>query len=365
MNGLHLSDLSSNVVAMTEFERLHEAAARSQEVLNRVAGISEQIASGEWDSDLTEQQARNLADAISEVTEIVRASRSAAGSVKMGVAPAEQWRGLLPFNRKERFFTGTVFPALVSSTGCWHLQRCLNLFGVPASVQAGEYAKVQLLTEYGFAESVFTVEDKARWGTDFTRETPDIVLVGPDWLLAIEAKMYHNPTATALHAQMAAQRPLIDHWQEVLGLPETNVVHALLLPQRLADRERAGLQDQRVVTWEDLLETYRPVAPPYWTSVLQEGLDRHSELESRLKENFTPNAEGIMTGQAIVEAWRNDALTIGYVGRRNGLHGYEFTTDISEGKWPSQKYQVRSEPIQAKNWMSVAEFLAAVTGGTS
>ena len=345
---------------MTDYDRLHDQAARASEVLTRVAGIADQIAKGEWDGDLSDEQAVDLADSLAEITEAVRASRSAAGSSKFDSPKPDQWSGLLPFNRKERFFTGTVFPCLVGANAFWHIQRTLDLFGLPAETQVGENAQVQFLTEYGFAESVYTDSDKAKWGVDFTRETPDIVLVGPDWLLAIEGKVFHNPTAASLTAQMAAQRPLVDHWQQVLGLDPEKVVHGLLLPRRLADRERHGLVGQVVVTWEDLLERYRHVAPPYWVSVLAEALDRHEELESRFTEAFTPNAEGIRTGQAIVDEWRNDALTIGYVGRRNGLHGVEFTDDVTSGKWMTQKYQVPSEPMTAKNWFSVEDFIAAV-----
>lgn len=348
---------------MSEYDDLRQSATQAQQYLTRAADIAQQIADGEWDADLSPEQAIDLAASLLEIAETARATRSAAGSAQVHVEPPAQWRGLLPFNRKERFFTGTVFTGLVGANGFWHLQRCLDLFGVPAEAQVGESAKVQFLTEYGFAESVFTEGDKAKWDTAFTRETPDIVLVGPDWLLAIEAKMFHNPTAAALAEQMAAQRPLIDYWRSVLGIPERNVVHALLLPERLARRERhalpAGLADH-VVTWEDLLARYRYIAPPYWVSVLAEALDRHEELESRLKENFAANAEGVMTGQAIVDAWKDDALKYGYVGRRGGLKGPEFTEDVASGRWASQKYQVRVEPITAKNWFEVSDFLATV-----
>lgn len=351
------------MAAVTDYDSLHSAAGWAREVLGRVSNIADQIASGLWDDDLTPDQARDLADSLRELAEAARASRSAAGSAKVNVEPGEPWRGPLPFNRKERFFTGTVFPGLVGATGYWHLQRALDLFGVPVRAEVGGSPEIQFITEYGFAESVYTDDDKAKWGTDFTRETPDIVLAGPDWLLAIEAKMFHNPTADALNAQMSAQRPLVECWQQVLGMPTENVVHALLLPERLARRERAGLTDQVVVTWENILDAYRHVAPPYWVSVLAEALDRHEELESKFTESFQPNAENVMTGQAIVDAWRNDALTIGYVGRRNGLHGPEFTHDVAEGTWAAQRYQVRSEPIVAKNWFTVADFLEAVAGG--
>jgi hypothetical protein len=178
---------------MTEWERLHQSAAWAKDVLSRVSGIAAQIAGGEWDNQLTSERASDLADSLAELAEVVRAGRSAAGSASLDIEPTPQWSGLLPFNRKERFFTGTVFPGLVGSTGFWHLQRCLDLFGVPVQVQGGEFAEVQFLTEYGFAESVFTDADRAKWGTHFTRETPDIVILGKDWLLANRSESVPQP----------------------------------------------------------------------------------------------------------------------------------------------------------------------------
>ena len=37
------------------------------------------------------------------------------------------------------------------------------------------------------------------------------MLAGPDWLLAVEAKMFHDPDSQALNAQLARQRVVIDY----------------------------------------------------------------------------------------------------------------------------------------------------------
>lgn len=349
-----------HAVDVTEFEVLHATAQQAQQFLERGAGIAEQIAAGEWDNDLTPAQARDLSDSLAETAEIVRVMRSNAGEAKADLNHGPQWRGSLPFNRKERFFTGTVFPGLVAGTGFWHIQRLLDIFDVPVSAQVGEFAQIQFLTEYGFAESVYTEEDKAKWGNASTRETPDIVIVGPNWLLAIEAKMYHSPSAASLNEQMAAQAQIVNHWREVLDLPAERVVHALLLPERLAQRERAGLTNQRVVTWEDLLEAFRNVGPRYWVSVLADALERHEELQSRTLN--LQNAEAFMTGAEIVQDATSEAPTVGYVGRVGGAAGARFAADVETGGWRSQRYQVRATPVEAsnRNWMPVAVFLAAV-----
>lgn len=351
---------SEHDVDVTEFDALHAAAQQAQQFLERGAGIAEQIGAGEWDADLTPEQARDLTDSLAETAEVVRTMRSSAGEVKANVDQASQWLGPLPLNRKERFFTGTVFPGLVAGTGFWHIQRLLDLFGVPAAPQVGEFAQIQFLTEYGFAESVFTDEDKEKWGSAFTRETPDIVILGPDWLLAIEAKMYHSPSAASLNEQMAAQAPIIDHWRTVLDLEADRVVHALLLPARLAQRERAGLTSHRVITWEALLDAFRYVGPRYWVSLLTQAIERHPDLESRALSQ--PNAEAIMTGAEIVDDAMSDAPTVGFVGRAGGSAGARFAADVESGGWRTQRYQVRSTAVEAtnRNWMLVGEFLLAV-----
>ncbi|MBM9459984.1 hypothetical protein JK386_08715 [Nocardioides sp. zg-536] len=345
---------------MTSHEDLHQTATHAQHLFERAAGIAEQVAKGEWDDNLSEGEATNLAAALSEAAEVARAVRADAGALKHGAPVDVQWRGLLPLNRKERFYTGTVFPALTTSTGFWHLPRLLDLFGLDVDAQAGSSAQVQFLTEYGFAESVYTDADKAKWGEEFTRETPDIVLVGCDWLLAIEAKMFHAPSAASLNEQMAAQAPIIEHWRQVLDLPTENVAHALLLPERLATRERNGLTSHLVVTWEALLDAFRPVAPPYWTSVLAEALERHEELES--KTISMPNAQGRMTGAEIVADALSPSPLVAFVGRVGGATGARFAEDISTGTWQSALYQVRAEPVAASNpnWMPVEAFLHAV-----
>jgi hypothetical protein len=338
---------------------LHAAAQHARQMLERALGIVDQIATGAWDADLSESQQRDLADSLLELAERARRVRSDAGAAKSGTSGADQWRGPLPFNRKERFFTGSVFPGLVGETGFFHLQRCLDLFGVPAQAETGEHAKIQFLTEYGFTESVVLQADRDRWGTGLGRETPDIVMAGPNWLLAIEAKVFHNPTAAALEAQMTAQRPLVDHWRRTLDIPAENVVHALLLPERLAARERDGLISSTVVTWEDLLDAYRHVAPPYWVSVLSDALENHAVLES-VGAAFKANSDRAVSGAAIVADAMSEAPTIASVGRRGGRYGKGFLADVETGQWAAQIYEVRSEPLDARNWMTVAEFLEAI-----
>jgi len=80
----------------------------------------------------------------------------------------------LPFNLKERYFTGTVLPMLVCADNFAHFGRLTELAGLGRiEVDARpSSANVQFFTEYGFAESVIG-EAKARFLDAPTRkDTP-------------------------------------------------------------------------------------------------------------------------------------------------------------------------------------------------
>src|SRR6266511_3351664 len=115
----------------------------------------------------------------------------------------------LPLNRKERFYTGTVFPAIVCAEGFAYFGRLANVIpGCPAfQVDARpRSANVQVFTEYGLWESIFGEAARKRFTVPPTaRDTPDILVylaVDPPVLIALEAKMYDRPTREALQEQM-------------------------------------------------------------------------------------------------------------------------------------------------------------------
>ena len=132
----------------------------------------------------------------------------------------------LPFNRKERYFTGTVLPMLVCADNFAHFGRLCELVGLgrievdprPASTN------IQFFTEYSFVESVFG-ESKARFPDAPTRkDTPDVLIYVGDprrALIAIEAKMYDRPTTGELNEQIAAQATLIRYIAERLDVEPT------------------------------------------------------------------------------------------------------------------------------------------------
>jgi hypothetical protein len=354
---------------MISYDRMHAAAARARMVLLRLGGtggVLEQAETGAWDDDLSPQQADDLADRLEALTEHARSARAFGGGqlsdtdpVDLAVHMVEEAAATrLPMNRKERFYTGTVLPVLVGSDAFAHLDRLLALCGLDAHVQPGRDGQqdIQFLTEYGFAESVFSEADHQRWPGPTGKDTPDIVLTGPDWLLAIEAKMFHNPNAAALNRQMRDQAALVRSWQHTLGLLDHQVRHVLLLPGRLA--ERVGPLAFNVVIWEDVLAAYRAVGPAHWVGVLGVALGAHRDLESR-GPVFGRNAHDKLTGAEIHAAHGEGTLRFDYLGRSGGLDGSTLQEDIATGRWRTTRYEVRSGPLPDNpNWFSMVEFLA-------
>jgi hypothetical protein len=187
----------------------------------------------------------------------------------------------LPFNGKERFFTGTVLPGLVTHDSFAHLNRLLDLCGLegvlPPSAEERLHS-VQFLTEYGFAESAWK-DTSGRW-TEYAggRDTPDVVIVGPDWMVAIEAKLYARQGAVKIREQLQSQSTLLAYWNSVLGYPPDRVRLVALLPAEYS--AELGSLRFGAITWERVLDTYRDVAPTYWITVLSDAIDRYGALKS-------------------------------------------------------------------------------------
>lgn len=351
-------------------DRLQEAARETQCILLRVAGedasVLERIVNGDWGSTLAPKQADDLADLLTAAAEAVRHTRSVAGCLESGDDPhpyartsvSETVDSLLPLNRKERYYTGTVLPMIVASDGFVHLHRLLSLCGLPPVEieQPGRdgLTKVEFTTEYSFAESRFTEQDKARFPNAPTdADTPDVVIAGPDWLLAIEAKVFHNPLPEALNHQMKRQQVLVDYWTTTLGISPDRVRHVLLLPAALPVDGVAF----PVVTWESVLAAYQVVGPAHWTATLATALDRYDSMVSRSRM-FGENADGHLTGQEIVNAHAAGTLEYPFMGRGGGLQGAALAEDVLTGKWRVRRYEVRQDALPGNpNWFNVLDFI--------
>lgn len=268
----------------------------------------------------------------------------------------------LPFNRKERFFTATVLPAIVTCDNFAHFDRFLDLCGVqevlgePDAHVAQSIAddSLQFYTEYSFPDSVFTDEHEALFPlAQLYPDTPDIVVRAPGWLLAVEAKLYSRPNRGALETQLVKQRALVTYWGErLIGSP--TVQQVALLPAAVA----AKIPDLsvKVVTWEDIADRYRDVAPQYWIKML----DKANAYDG-ISSGTSKNGHGFRTGSEIADMAAGNALVnaaFTTMGRAGGLEGVKLAGDIGSGGWRDQPYQVRGEGIPNSNWFTIDAFVA-------
>lgn len=311
-----------------------------------------------------------VAEMLTALGERARHTREVAGLVKGSTPQPDAGTGFtqaadlrLPVNRKEKYFTGTVLPALISDNGFIHLHRFLGLCGLFVDDVSGDThplsgrQDLQFFTEYAFAESVQISRDRQRFADrPHERDTPDLVLTGPDWLLAVEAKMYHRPTRQALEKQIARQRTLVNYWTTVLGLNPARVAHVLLLPEPLA--QARGELAAPVVTWEAVRDAYAAVAPAYWLGVIRDALARYDELASP-EPTFRTNADALIRGEDIVQAHASDSLSFAWMGRSGGMNGAALARDLANGQWRDREYEVRAEPLTGNPyWFPISDSIA-------
>lgn len=265
----------------------------------------------------------------------------------------------LPLNRKERFYTGTVLPALVGAHDFAHVGRLFELAGLPSVEVSGDPADTRLLffTEYGFKESL--IGGSFGQFDPLSRDTPDVVLYlapegdDPGRLLGIEAKMFHRPSRAALEGQLAVQRQLLTGITDSLGLSEPTLI--ALLPHPLKEALGPLASPTAVITWEELATTFRDVAPAYWVAMLDTALERYSSLVG----DQTSNAHAHLSGLEIVEGAAQNSFEYQHMGRQGGTKGKMLFEDFGpEGRWRGQIYQVRTTPLPGNptNWFSIAEF---------
>lgn len=294
----------------------------------------------------------------------VRTARSAAA------APlAELETTGLPLNRKERFYTGTVLPALVTADdfrnfGVFTALAGLGHLDVSADPAA---ADVQLFTEYGFSESVIVLddEDRSRFGSWPTKEAPDLVawMPGHRVLLAVEAKMFHRPDSATLAGQLGGQRHLLLAIAGGLS-PSPVLTHQVVLgPQPYLAEVGPGIPEGVVpVTWEELADAFRLTASPYWLAVLDRALRRWPRLRST---SWGPGTDYVtsMSGREIVRLAEHGDLQSWWIGRSGGLA--QLAADVQNGSWAKRKYRVREEAVDKPHWVRIEDFLTAVRQGSA
>jgi hypothetical protein len=269
----------------------------------------------------------------------------------------------LPLNRKERYYTGTVLPGIVSVDDMTYLHRLTGLMGFPDVDVSGDPDDCGLVffTEYGLAESVFGLARDRFEQLPTDRDTPDVVFLTTQptpVLFALEAKLYDRPSGFDLRVQLDRQASLLAdlatrlaNW---LDVPTVPVAHFALLPDPQAGVDLGGAYP--VLTWRQLHAAYADVAPAYWLAILDEALTRYDDLVTR----FKPNDDARLTGADIIAAHQAGTLIYAAMGRAGGLTGSQIRTDIDSGAWHDVQYQVAKVHPGNRNWFTITDFLELV-----
>lgn len=273
----------------------------------------------------------------------------------------------LPLNRKERYYTGTVLPALLCADSMEHLNR----LGRPDLLDLGELdvradpddCTVLFFTEYSLIESA--IGDAAKLYPNMAsmaKDTPDVVILitkPAPVLIALEAKMYDRPSKPDLLKQLAAQRAQLDqlcqHLAGHLGVEEVRLAHWALLPATLA----ATMPDlgTPVVTWEQIRDAYADVDQHYFHGILTTALEQYPKLVTK----WAGYQDGDLAGAKLVTRWLAGDPTWPYMGAQGGLGGKRVTERIANGSWATTLYQCRHEPLPGNaNWFTVADFVGTL-----
>jgi hypothetical protein len=283
----------------------------------------------------------------------------------------------LPMNRKERYFTGTVFPMIVCKNNFKYFYQFLSLIdGCNDLLQLKTpnmdfQNNIEFFTEYSLLESVFREEDKNRYqNLPKTKDTLDIIVLikkEPKILISIEAKMFDAPDGRKLKAQMDRQKVHIEYIQRQLNL--THVFQCALLPQVLAERVKNSQgpafqgSGYQILTWNQILEEYRQFQDyngDYFLNVLDSALDSYGDLVCR-PWGASKNCEMKYSGQEIYKGAKSDSFKYRIMGRTGGLNGSLLVGDITSGKWRTQMYETSSrDKLPTKNWFYTEQFIEKI-----
>ncbi len=274
---------------------------------------------------------------------------------------------IIPLNRKERFYTGTVFPAIVCYDNFKHINRFFGLVtGSSKKIKVypdSNKNNILFQTEYSFKESLFEEHFRQKFKGNYeTKDTPDIVILitEPELILLVgEAKMFDNVRPDAIANQMKNQEWFTKTLQETLNIKKENIYHFALVPKLIIPNKDQF--EYPVVYWEEILKAYKDVLKnEHFYNVLKIALDKYEKLKGKGVNSYGENKQEKWSGSIIIEEYEKGNRF--WVGRTGGLLGEKFYNDINSGKWRTFKYEISttSKELPNKNWFSSVEFVKAV-----
>lgn len=275
----------------------------------------------------------------------------------------QNYNDILPLNRKERFYTGTVLPAIICYDNFKYLNRFFKLiqgFNRELSIfPDSDKNNILFQTEYSFKESIYEEQFRNKFKDNFeTKDTPDLVILitEPELLLFVgEAKMFDNVKPDKISKQMQNQEWFIKALQNQLNINKKNCFHFAIVPQKIIPDK--GRFEYPVVYWEEIIDSYRDIQEhDHFFNVLCIAIDKFEKLRGKNIISYGQNMENKWSGEKIVEM--HNAGHQFWVGRSGGCYGEKFINDIQTGKWRTHKYEINTKGKFApnRNWFSSKNF---------
>lgn len=265
----------------------------------------------------------------------------------------------LPLNRKERFYTGTVLPALLFHNGLSNFYTFLReIKGFPTEINKAQTKDNFLFyTEYGLYESAGE-RNVGRKIPAHTKDIPDIVveILKPKRVFVIiEGKMFEKTNQHRINDQIDRQRRYIaEPLKKAFQLDESQIFHLALVPE--ASRIKDG-KFYQVINWEFFIGNQSlDVTNNAFHNYLKFALDNYEELVSKSTGGGMPlTVEFYLKGPALYELCEEDPDF--WVGRKGGEK--KIKEDSISGKWRKHKYCVNStKPSKGQpgNWVPLVRF---------
>ena len=273
----------------------------------------------------------------------------------------------LPLNRKERFYTGTVLPALLFHNGLSNFYRFLRAIkNFPDDVNEGTTGDNFLFyTEYNLKEASGDRNIGRRISTD-RKDTPDIIIeiLKPEIIkpkrifIIIEAKMFDKVSETKLIGQISDQRKaVIEPLKRTFQLEESQIFHIALVPG-MSGLKLKGVEDFQIINWELFIDNEElDVESNYFYNYLKYALDKYQHHVSKHGPPSTVKFK--RTGQEIYENGKNNGIWwVGIEGGENAI-----IKDIKSIDWGNKKYNVNTvKPLAGRkgNWITSKKFAELV-----
>jgi len=273
----------------------------------------------------------------------------------------------LPLNRKEKFYTGTILPALLFHNGLNNFYNFLQkIDDFPHEVnEARTKDNFLFYTEYNLKQSAGNKKNVGRKIPTETNETPDVIIeiLEPRVFVIIEAKMFRNIYQSSLSSQMSKQKKaVIEPLRKTFLLGDNSIFHIALVPRK------SGLKDgvdYQVINWEFFIDNEAlNVKDNQFYNYLRFALDNYENLvedksgQAKTVEGHVKGAGAYQRGSNGESFWMGRGKKKGNVSTgREGI-----IEEIKSNRWESEEYSINFTSLvpPTKQWISVKEFIELV-----